>query len=500
MKTIKREYEKIKIKSNVNMNNVKIRRFEFINREQSELRNSQNYNRKKNLKHIYITILLILLLFSFLPLIILLKLFKGEKKLNILLRKELFLKNKESLNSPFIPFDKKDNIAKNFTKTNYNFNNLRYHFHDLYYNRRIFKINYSYLPYTKINKSISYDENANIIYETTGILNITKMNYYYNNEDLNTSDLNHIHLAMGFDLNYILLSSISISSILNTSSIYSYIHFHIALNGCKYYDIKPIINLRKINKKSEFVFYNAKQAEYDFGWRGKKETRGVGDYTRVLIPQIVNNTNKVVIIDSGDILAKKDLAELYFFNIEDNYFVFSLAEIAGKYDKNFIFGRNIFYPNTGICLVNVRQFRKDNLYRNAFFASIAYHELPCPYQEIFLMISNYKFKYWPLNYNCPQLFENDKQIINKEYNTKYIKMWLELQKNTPFKYSKEELLEAALNPLIIHLYSAKPYYNMANKRNTLMWINYAKLTGLYDKIKKKYPKPFIRYEKIIKNY
>ena len=507
MKNIKREYKNINMKKFVNIYNNKISEFQTINGEKYEHENSHNYynQRKKKLKDICIFITLILLLHSISVIIILLKLYINEKKKNV--GNERILKNNELklpmetyniniINKPLLPIEKKDYLAKNFTKINYNSSNIRYHYHDLYYNRKIFKINYSYLPYLKINKSISYDENANNIYKSTGMINVTKLNYYYYNKDIDTSSLNHIHLSMGFDSNYILLSSISIASILNTSSINTYIHFHIALNGCKYNDIKPIIDLRRINENSEFVFYNAKQAEYDFGERGKRERRrrGIGDYTRILIPEIVNNTNRIIIMDSGDILAQKDLSELYFFNIEDNYFVFSLEDIAGKYDKFYIFGRNNFYPNSGICLVNVRKFRIDNLYRNAFFAAIAYYKLPCPYQDIFLMISNYKFKYWPLNYNCPQFFENNEQIKKKEYNTKYIKLWLEKQKNSPFKYSKEELLEAALNPIIIHLYSVKPFKNLANRRNTLMWINYAKMTGLYEQIKKKYPKPFKKYE------
>ena len=59
------------------------------------------------------------------------------------------------------------------------------------------------------------------------MLNITQLDYYYNGYDLNNSNLNHIHLSMSFDKNYILLSTISIATILNTSSIDTYIHFHI---------------------------------------------------------------------------------------------------------------------------------------------------------------------------------------------------------------------------------------------------------------------------------
>ena len=39
-------------------------------------------------------------------------------------------------------------------------------------NRNLFKIDYSYLPYLKISKSISYEENANKIFNLAGILNL----------------------------------------------------------------------------------------------------------------------------------------------------------------------------------------------------------------------------------------------------------------------------------------------------------------------------------------
>ena len=213
-----------------------------------------------------------------------------------------------------------------------------------------------------------------------------------------TSKFNHIHLGMSFDPNYIFLSVITMASILNTSNPYTYIHFHLVLiNNTQYTNLKPIIALKKINKNVEFIFYNGKQAEYDFGEKGKKQWRGVGEYTRILIPEIVNNTNRIIIMDSADIIAKKDLSQLYYFDIGDNYFVFSLEHLAGRSHKYYVFGRNNFYPNGGVCLINVRKFREDNLYKNAFFSSLAYEHLPCPFQEIFLMISNYKFKYWPLN-------------------------------------------------------------------------------------------------------
>lgn len=361
----------------------------------------------------------------------------------------------------------------------------------------MYKINYSYLIYEKAKRFNTFDKAADFIFEKTGMLNITLLNYYYNDINIDTSDLNHIHLGMCFDRNYIILSKISMASILNTSSSNTYIHFHIGLNYCKYSDAKALLDLQKINKNMELIFYKGKQAELDFYENGKKGFRGIGDYTRVLLPQIVNNTNRILILDSADILAQKDLSEIYYFDIEDNYFALSLEYAAGVFNKHYIFLRNKFYPNMGVSLVNVRKFRKDNLYKRAFFAGIAYNHLPCPYQDIFLMISNYKFKYWPLNYNCPQFFQTDKEMNEKTYNTSAFKGWLGSQKNTPFRYKKEELMNAALNPVIIHLYFNKPFLNSANKRFTKMWIEYSKLANVYEQIKINYPKVFNNSENYI---
>ena len=179
------------------------------------------------------------------------------------------------------------------------------------------------------------------------MLNITKLDYYYNKTDINTLNFNHIHLSMGFDRNYIELSSISIASILNTSSPDTYIHFHILAIEFTFEDMKKIISLNKINKNVEFVFYNSKQAEYDFGIRATKEWRGIGDYTRVLDPEIVNNTNKILIMDSGDIIVQKDISEIYFFDLEDNYFSWILEDVAGNHKVLWDeFFRNYFYPNS----------------------------------------------------------------------------------------------------------------------------------------------------------
>ena len=350
---------------------------------------TNNFKMKKslNIKNKFVFIFIIILFFVILTISLLLFLFlKKEKK-----------------DKPFLPINENEILVKDFHKTKYDNSHLRYHFEDMFENRTRFIINYSYLPYKSIKKHLSYEENGKYIFESTGMLNITLLDLYYGNNIEDRSKFNHIHVSIGTDENFALLSLITIASLLNNSSPDTFIHVHAILLNCAFEDIKKMYKLKSINKNVEFIFYNSKQAEYDFS-RGKKERRGIGDYTRVLAPEIVNNTNRILILDTGALIVEKDLSELYFFDLGDNYFAFILDISGGRYDTNLIFARSLFYPNTAVCLVNVRKFRKDNLYKEAFFAAIAYEDLPCPYQDIFLIISHFKFKYLPLNYNCDDFY------------------------------------------------------------------------------------------------
>ena len=404
--------------------------------------------------------------------------------------------NKELIDEPFLPIIEEEYIVKNYHISKYNLDHARYHFQEKYLKRKKFKINYSYYPYLHVSHKLSYEENAINIYNLTGMLNITKLEFIYfkNETNLNILNLNHIHLSMGFDKNYSDLALISIASVLNTSSYDTYIHFHILGLNFGFDEIKKIIELRKINNRVEFIFYNAKQVEYDFEF-GKRERRGYGNFARILSPQIINNTNRVLFLDSGDIIAQKDLSEVYFYDIKDNYFGWALEICAGYYlgfkDK---FKSNNFYPQGGILLVNVRLFRHDNLYKKAVFVSKSYHDFENPCQDILITIANYKFSFIPLNYNTKLYYKNDIDMKEKK-NISYIRDWLQSQRFSPYKYELNELVDAMIDPVINHYYAGKMQYKKNCSKQVKQWLEYVNLTGKYESIKLKYPAPF-RCEKI----
>lgn len=397
-----------------------------------------------------------------------------------------------SLNSPVIPKNEREYIIKNFKRSNYNLNNSRYTFQENYNKRKIFKINYSYNPYTKISNKYSYEINAMKIYNKTGMLNITKLEYYYyNNEkyNINNSNMNEIHLTMAFDKNYSNLALISIASVLNSSSTNTYIHFHILGLNFGFDEIKKIIDLRKINLKVEFIFYNAKQVEYDFD-RAKHERRKYGNYAKILSPQIVNNTNKILILDSGDIIVQKDLSEIYFYDIKDNYFGWTLEICAGYYlENNDKFKTNNFHPNAGVVLVNIKLFRKDELYKKAVFVGKSYHSFECPVQDILITITNYKFSYFPLNFNLVLYYENEDDALNRKM-IPSIRTWQKIQRFSPHKYTFDEIVDAMKDPIVQHFYLEKLQHISRCNKYLYQWLKYANLTGKYLELKQQFREPF----------
>jgi lipopolysaccharide biosynthesis glycosyltransferase len=397
---------------------------------------------------------------------------------------------------PILPKSKDEYIVKEYNISKFNLSHPRYYFQEKYKKRKRYRINYSYYPYIKISSSLSFDENLILIYNQTGMLNITKLEYYYYKKNkskykrnINILELNHIHISMALDKNYTDFCMVSIASILNTSNSDTYIHFHILAISFLVGDIKKIISLRKINNKVEFIFYNAKQAEYDF-LKGKDDRRGIGNYAKILIPEIVNNTNKILILDSGDILCQKDLSEIYFYDIKDNYFGWILERCAGNiniFDDKFM--TNNFHPNTGVVLVNIRLFRKDELYKKAVFVDKSYHFFKSPTQDILITVANYKFKYIPLNYNLHLYHESRKNKKNRVI-TPNIKEILRIQRFSKYKYNIDEIFDAMNDPVVYHLYIRKIHNITKCDKIIKMWLTYAKLAGVYKNLKSKYPKPF----------
>ena len=339
-------------------------------------------------------------------------------------------------------------------------------------------------PDFSVNKAISYEENGQTLYSKYGYINMNELDkeYYGKSKAENSVANNHIHIALCFNEDYHLLASVTIASILKNADSTSFIHLHIiALNGLKFETMKKVYSLKeKINNNSEFIFYNGKKAEEDFELGAKVSERGIIDYARLLIPELLTNINKVISLDIGDILVEKDLFELY--NTDLQYFAYSA--VVDAYPRCFlesIFNHKVKYVNGGVVLLNVQKWRQIELYKYVVkmykyvLTKTKYYK---PYADIindFLPLLS--TGYLPLKFNMPEyvnLNNNQSKIQMVERNCSY------------YRDKRNEVIEAERNVVIRNLFDNKVYKGEGSDEIKNDWKKYAELTGFYEEIKNKY--------------
>ena len=334
-----------------------------------------------------------------------------------------------------------------------------------------------------IDKSKTIEENGKKIYSKNGNININKLENLYNgNNEPDTSKFNHIHIALCVNEDYHLLASVTIASILKNANSVSYIHLHIiALNNLEFKTMNKIYSLKsKINNNAEFIFYNGKKVEEDFHLGIKVSERGAIDYGRLLITELVD-VDKIITLDIGDILVEKDLYGLY----EKDLSYLGYLAVEDAYPRCFlesIFNHKEKYVNGGVILLNVKKFKEINLYK--YFVKMFNYVLTKtkfynPYADIMNDFLPWKSTgYISLKYNM-----QDYIIIN-EYNQKDYEIWT--KECSFYKKKKNDVIEAEKNVVIRNLQNYKVYKGQGTDEMKNEWKEYAKLTGFYEEICKKY--------------
>ena len=335
----------------------------------------------------------------------------------------------------------------------------------------------------KENKT--YDEFGKRIYSSTGTLSFNYLDRVFNRTKIDDSKsiFNHIHIAMSFNNDYHLLSSVSIASLLKNSAPTSFIHLHIiAVDGWIYPTMKKLNSLKyKINNNSEFIFHNGEQTLKDFGEDSKEELKGIGEYARLLAPYFANDTERLIITDSADIFFEKDLLELYNYPLDDK-FLKGIEDPFTPCFPTYIFFQKENYFNGGVLLVNAKKWRDLDLYHDLvmFYKEFKYKDkLPTPIQDILnnffpsVSVGNLPFRYNFQGY-IDANGKDDFEMLHKKDCSKYYN-------------KKKELIKEEKKIVIRHTNKFKTYYG--DKFDNLFneWTYYAKMTGFYEEICKKYP-------------
>ena len=335
-----------------------------------------------------------------------------------------------------------------------------------------------------------YDNTGKQIYVDTGTLSFNKLDEIIYGNKTDYSKFNNIHIAMSFDNDYYLLSSVTIASLLTNADNNTYIHLHIiAVENFLYSTMKALTSLKyKINNNSEFIFHNGSKAEIDFGFQIKSEPYGVGEYARLFSPHLINDTDRILVTDSGDLFFEKDLLELYNYPL-NNKLILGVLDPYTKCFPQYTFFKKENYFNGGVLLFNSKKWREMGIYQDIvkFYNSFKFKgRLPTPIQDILnTFFPSLAVGLMPLRYNFQGFYDISQSSDDNKYSTFSNIYNLDC---SLFSGKDDILIEEEKNLVIRHNNKLKVHLGESNYELNQKWNDYAKLTGFYEEICLKFPK------------
>ena len=120
-----------------------------------------------------------------------------------------------------------------------------------------------------------------------------------------------INIGIGIDPNYTLHAMMTLSSAMDSQKDETKLRIHIAVvNGFPVENMIEIYTLReRIRNDVEFNFYNAKRVETEL--KGV-HTKGNGVMAKIVLAILLpNDVERIIILDTGDLLVLRDLSEMY---------------------------------------------------------------------------------------------------------------------------------------------------------------------------------------------
>ena len=269
----------------------------------------------------------------------------------------------------------------------------------------------------------------------------------------------------------------TIASVMDTQHSEKRIRFHIAIvEDFQISDMIKIYSLRrKIRNETEFNFYNTSKVEKDLIGLN---TKGSGIVSRLLLPKLLpNDINKLLFLDTGDLLVIRDLSDLFDWDMKNNIIV---GVPDSRIGHKSLITKQIYksYINIGSSLINVTLYKNDNVYEKLVKYKNYYHSY-CGEQDLLNDILFGKIGMYPIKYGQISLFKNDDTPLIPDYYNKNLK--------SLFPQNKTEYLKTGYIPYIIHQWNSKWYKGFGLtifRRIAQYYIRYA---GIWEEMCKKFP-------------
>ncbi len=276
---------------------------------------------------------------------------------------------------------------------------------------------------------------------------------------------NHIPIAMALDDGYTYPTIVSITSMMENKNRNTVYDFYVMHPGEFSDESKG--KLKSLENKYSGCNINLIDMSDKYKNAYDKGHITTPTYYRLSLPDLLPDLDKIIWMD-GDTLIFKDLSEM--FNVDmKNYYFKGFLDNAWKFGEDF----GVETPNyicAGVMVVNLKELRKDDMVKRfSDFIEENNEKLKQHDQTVINIVCKDKVCKLDPKY-C--IFNS---YVTKESAEEYVNIL-----NPKAAYSKEEMVNAADNPTVVHCVN-KPWKSL-NAPLAKTWWEYAKKSDFYDQI------------------
>ena len=284
-----------------------------------------------------------------------------------------------------------------------------------------------------------------------------------------------ISVAYGLDNKYTYPTLVSMISILENASKYTFYTFYLLVeknefkneNKEKFMHLEEKYNRCKVNivELTNEKLSNARTNRYP-----------VAAYYRLLLAKIIPDLNRIIYLD-GDTLIFTDLTEM--INLEMNKNII-LGFVDNSYKKAEQFRIKTYkYVTSGVLLINLKKMRKENISQKFFdFIDNNKKELAQEDQTVINIVLHERIDLLPPKFGIWNFLNEESVLIHNYYGNKKLGVQA---------YSDEEILKGWQQPSILHFVRAKPWKKKTKYTHNFFhekWWDYAKKSDEYNNILK----------------
>lgn len=235
----------------------------------------------------------------------------------------------------------------------------------------------------------------------------------------------NIHICMISDDNYVVPTCVTIQSLIHSKNVSEHYYIHIVASALADTTIQQFRALESSDVTINIIKEDAPQrfqALHIFE-EGSICAASIAALLKFILPELLPELDRVLYLD-GDIIVRKNLGELYNYNIKD-YYAAAVIDSGSIYYKHEYVEKVANYFNSGVMLLNLKRLRDEKLAEKLIQTKKEMKNYSLMDQNVFNLVFDGHVLLLPVKYNFMPVSldrSNSKwtiKQINERYGTSY---------------------------------------------------------------------------------